>query len=161
LYKKNWVVFTKKPFAHPKAVVEYWGRYTHKIAISNSRILEVKPDHILIAYKDYRQQGSKKEMTLEPLEFIRRFSFHILPKRFVRIRYYGILSGTSKPRTLPFIRDLLPDTHTPAVKDPRCLEAYSLLYCCHCKKESMVIIELIPKRGPPIPERLRTLGAQF
>jgi hypothetical protein len=161
LYKKNWVVFAKKPFAHPKAVVEYLGRYTHKIAISNSRILEVKPDHIRIAYKDYRQQGSKKEMTLEPLEFIRRFSLHILPKRFVRIRHYGILSGTSKPRTLPVIRDLLPDTHTPAVKDPRCLKAFSLLYCCHCKKESMVIIELIPKRGPPIPERLRTLAVQF
>lgn len=162
LYRKDWVVYAKKPFAHPKAVVEYLGRYTHKIAMSNHRIKSITAEGVTFSYKDYRNpEQSKKEMTLVPMEFIRRFSLHILPKRFVRIRHYGILSGTSKPRTLPVIRDILPAIHEPKPKEPRELQEFSLLYCCHCKKESMAILEALPKRGPPVSKRLKFVLHSF
>jgi hypothetical protein len=96
LFKKEWVVYAKRPFGSPKSVVEYLGRYTHKIAISNHRILSIDDHTVTISYKDYRAEGQKKTMTLSHEEFIRRFALHILPKRFVRIRHYGILSSTWK-----------------------------------------------------------------
>ena len=92
LFSKNWVVYAKRPFGGPKQVIEYLGRYTHKVAISNHRIKEVTDQQVRFGYKDYRKGGEKKEMTLSNQEFIRRFSLHILPKRFVRIRHYGIVS---------------------------------------------------------------------
>ena len=96
LYRKDWVVFAKRPFSGPQSVVEYLGRYTHKIAISNHRIKNMEDGKVTFSYKDYRQGAVTKEMSLEPLEFIRRFAMHILPKGFVRIRHYGIPSSTSK-----------------------------------------------------------------
>ena len=94
LFSKNWVVYAKRPFGGPKQVIVYLGRYTHKVAISNHRIKEVTDKEVRFAYKDYRKGDEKKEMTLSNVEFIRRFSLHILPKRFVRIRHYGILSSS-------------------------------------------------------------------
>jgi hypothetical protein len=83
------VVFAKRPFVHPAHIVEYLGRYTHKVAISNSRILSYSDNRVRFTCKDYRQGGVKKVMELEAAEFIRRFSLHILPPGFVRIRHYG------------------------------------------------------------------------
>ena len=83
LFKKDWVVYAKRPFGHPKAVLEYLGRYTHKIAISNHRIHAVENDKITFGYKDYRKGAQKLEMSLAPMEFIRRFSMHVLPLGFV------------------------------------------------------------------------------
>lgn len=94
LWAKSWVVFAKKPFGSSKSVVEYLGRYTHKIAISNRRVITVNQQNTTFSYKDYRQGGIKKTMTLSNGEFIRRFALHILPKRFVKIRHYGFLSST-------------------------------------------------------------------
>ncbi|ACU07655.1 transposase [Flavobacteriaceae bacterium 3519-10] len=96
LFAKNWVVYAKRPFGGPKQVIEYLGRYTHKVAISNHRIKEVTDEQVRFSYKDYRKGGAKKEMTVSNQEFIRRFSLHILPRRFVRIRHYGILSSSWK-----------------------------------------------------------------
>ncbi len=90
LYKHKWVVYAKRPFAGPVSVVEYLGRYTHKIAISNHRIISHENGKVTFSYKDYRHESVKKEMPLDAVEFIRRFSMHILPKGFVRIRHYGI-----------------------------------------------------------------------
>lgn len=104
LWQKPWVVFAKKPFGSPKTVVEYLGRYTHKIAISNHRIRSVDDQNITFNYKDYRQHGFKKEMTLTHQEFIRRFSLHILHKRFVKIRHYGFLSSTWKRKKLKLLQ---------------------------------------------------------
>lgn len=98
LYKQSWVVFAKRPFENPKSVIEYLGRYTHKIAISNHRLRSVENGCVAFTYKDYRQGAVVKTMQLEAMEFIRRFSLHILPKGFVRIRHYGILSSTSKAK---------------------------------------------------------------
>ena len=94
LFKNDWVVYAKRPFGQPSSVIEYLGRYTHKVAIGNSRIKNVNDQGVTFEYKDYKQQGSKIEMRLTLQEFIRRFAMHILPPRFVRIRYFGILSST-------------------------------------------------------------------
>lgn len=109
LFRKGWVVFAKRPFGNPKSVIEYQGRYTHKIAISNHRIRIIDKNTVTFSYKDYRQVASKKEMSLDTMEFIRRFSMHILPHGFVRIRHYGILSATSKRISIPLIQEQLPE----------------------------------------------------
>ncbi len=97
LFLKNWVVYAKRPFGNPKAVIEYLGRYTHKVAISNHRIKAIDNETVTFTYKDYKDESKVKLMTLTHEEFVRRFSQHILPKRFVRIRHYGILSSTGTP----------------------------------------------------------------
>ncbi len=107
LWRKPWVVFAKKPFGSPKTVVEYLGRYTHKIAISNHRIKNIDNQNVTFDYKDYRVAGAKKQMTLTHGEFIRRFSLHILPKRFVKIRHYGFLSSTWKRQKLKLLQEKL------------------------------------------------------
>ena len=107
LWKKPWVVFAKKPFGSAKSVVEYLGRYTHKIAISNHRIKSIDNENVTFDYKDYRVAGVKKQMTLTHQEFIRRFTLHILPKRFVKIRHYGFLSSTWKRQKLKLLQEKL------------------------------------------------------
>lgn len=96
LFEKPWVVYAKRPFGKVQFVIEYLGRYTHKIAISIHRIKKLDYRGATFTYKDYRQNGITKEMTLSEKEFIRRFAQHILPGRFVRIRHYGFLSSTWK-----------------------------------------------------------------
>ena len=105
LYGKKWVVYAKRPFAKPAHVIEYLGRYTHKVGISNYRIICVNSTHVTFHYKDYRHAGTKKEMTLTIGEFIRRFALHILPHRFVRIRHYGLLSYHGRSKKIPDIQD--------------------------------------------------------
>ena len=98
LYSKNWVVYAKKPFAGPEDVVEYLGRYSHKIAISNHRIKAIENQRILFTYKDYAHGSVTKEMTLDVNEFLRRFCMHILPPKFVKIRHYGFLANRGKQK---------------------------------------------------------------
>lgn len=148
LFKKDWVVYAKRPFGHPRAVIEYLGRYTHKIAISNHRIISIDKDKVEFTYKDYRKGGQKQQITLQPMEFIRRFSLHILPRAFVRIRHYGILSSTSKQVTVPEIRLQLKD-RLQHHEEPRVLKKYNPNLCVCCGSETMVIVRLLPKRAPP------------
>ena len=93
LYNKSWVVYAKQPFGGPQQVIEYLGRYTHKVALSNHRITGIADSKISFRYKDYADGGKQKMMTLEATEFIRRFCLHILPKGFRKIRHYGFLSN--------------------------------------------------------------------
>lgn len=95
-YKKEWVVYCKEPFSNPMRVMEYLGRYTHRIAISNQRIIGVKNGKVSFRWKDYADQNKHKVMELEAEEFIRRFLLHVLPNRFMKIRHYGILSNRSR-----------------------------------------------------------------
>lgn len=158
LFQKDWVVYAKRPFGHPKAVLEYLGRYTHKVAISNHRILDIDGQKTTFSYKDYRQGAQKLEMTLDNLEFIRRFSMHILPKGLVRIRHFGILGSSAKSLAIPFIhRELGIPVPEP---EPRVMEVYNPRYCPCCQKESMVSIQRIPKRGPP-KVKFSSLPTQF
>ncbi len=93
---KKWNVYAKRPFMGPKQVIEYLGRYTHKIAISNHRLLDIGEGKVSFRYKDYRTQESSKTMTLDAMEFIRRFCLHILPSGFMKMRHYGILAVRNK-----------------------------------------------------------------
>lgn len=95
-YKKEWVVYAKEPFGTPEQVVKYLGRYTHRIAISNQRLINYENDKVTFAWKDYADNNKKKIMTLDAAEFIHRYFLHILPDHFTRIRYYGILSNRGK-----------------------------------------------------------------
>jgi hypothetical protein len=148
LYKKRWVVYAKRPFNGPVSVIEYLGRYTHKIAISNHRIRGISETKVTFSYKDYRQSGITKEMTLDALEFIRRFALHILPKAFVRIRHYGILSSTAKAKCAVQIKEQLPEIPKPISNKPL-LQAYIPKECPCCKKETMLELIRFNSRGPP------------
>ena len=99
-WKKDWVVYAKKPFGSPQQVVKYLGRYTHRIAISNNRIVSQKDGRVTFRWKDYADGNKQKLMTLDTFEFLRRFFLHILPEGFVRIRYYGLLSNGKKTEKL-------------------------------------------------------------
>ena len=98
LYNLNWVVYCKDPFLGPKQVIEYLGRYTHKIAISNHRIKHVSDGKVTFIYKDYAHGSIQKLMTLEVEEFLRRFCLHILPPQFTKMRHYGFLASRNKPK---------------------------------------------------------------
>lgn len=157
LFKKNWVVFAKRPFGNPKSVIEYLGRYTHKIAISNHRIKNIDQKTVTFSYKDYRKGAHQDEMTLDAMEFIRRFSMHILPKGFVRIRHFGIVSSSSKKDAIPLIKDQFPKKDLWILLGPRILEAYDPKLCPHCKTQTMIILEILPKRGPPHAQIMETV----
>ena len=98
LYDKRWMVDARTPFLGPAQVIEYLGRYSHKIAISNHRIKKIENGSITFSYKDYADKGKQKLMTLEATEFLRRFCLHILPPRFMKIRHYGFLANRNKER---------------------------------------------------------------
>ena len=135
LFLKNWVVYAKRSFGNPKAVIEYLGRYTHKVAISNHRIKSIDNETVTFTYKDYKDASKVKLMTLTHEEFIRRFSQHILPKRFVRIRHFGILSSTWKRSKLWELQLKLGLTPVPKV-----VKGLSInIYPC-CRKGKMVTI---------------------
>jgi hypothetical protein len=148
-FKKQWVVYAKKPFSGVSSVVEYLGRYTHKVAVSNHRItaIDKENDSITFKYKDYKTNENKKQLTLNSMEFVRRFSLHILPKAFVRIRHYGILSSTAKTKAIEAIRKQLPAKKAKPVKARS--TPYNPLQCKCCKKETMVQILNFDQRGPP------------
>jgi len=147
LFKKEWVVYAKRPFGSPKSVVEYLGRYTHKIAISNHRILAIEDHTVTISYKDYRAEGQKKTMTLSHGEFVRRFALHILPKRFVRIRHFGYLSSTWKRGKLTDLQLRL--TRLPMSIIPVVQKGTYHKRCPYCKTGRMITLLTFSRRGPP------------
>jgi hypothetical protein len=105
LYKIPWVVYAKPPFGGPRAVVKYLGRYTHRIAISNARLISLNDTHVSFQWKDYRNKNRSKVMTLTIGEFIRRFLLHVLPGGFVRIRYFGFMANCTRTAKLQLLRD--------------------------------------------------------
>lgn len=150
----------KRPFGGPKQVIEYLGRYIYpvrsfqvkciiasngagKVAISNHRITEVTDEETTFNYKDYRDGGKTKSMTFRNEEFVRRFSKHILPARFVRIRHYGILSSSWKRGKLQLLQKELNITR------PRTEVKTMLRKCPCCKTGTLITIEIFGKRGPP------------
>ena len=153
LFEKPWVVYAKRPFLGPKQVIEYLGRYTHKVALSNHRLLAVDKHQVTFSYKDYRQSGVKKQMSLEPLEFIRRFSLHILPKAFVRIRHFGFLSSRAKPRLLPLLmgqmgKEFVPLTKPQKREMARARLGLDLSTCPCCKSPTMLTVCCFIRAGP-------------
>jgi len=147
LFKKDWVVYAKRPFGSPASVVEYLGRYTHKIAISNHRILAIDDQTVTISYKDYKDEGQKKTLTLTHGEFVRRFALHILPKRFVRIRHYGFLSSTWKRSKLPDLQDKLNNKTRSCLPEKTKKTLHKTCPCCGTGQ--MFTILTFDGRGPP------------
>mgnify|MGYP002367319310 FL=1 len=128
-------------------MVEYLGRYTHKIAISNHRLISINKQTVSFSYKDYKTGGEKKVMTLSHEEFIRRFAMHILPKRFMRIRHYGILSSTWKRSKLRGLQAGL--LGKPIELIAKEVKKQSQMACPICKTGKMHIIMIFGIRGPP------------
>lgn len=147
LFKKDWVVYAKRPFGSPASVLEYLGRYTHKIAISNHRILAIDDQTVTISYKDYKDEGQKKTLTLTHGEFVRRFALHILPKRFVRIRHYGFLSSTWKRSKLPDLQDKLNNKTRSCLPEKTKKTLHKTCPCCGTGQ--MFTILTFDGRGPP------------
>ncbi|TYQ18445.1 UNVERIFIED_CONTAM: putative transposase [Acetivibrio alkalicellulosi] len=106
LYTKEWVVYCKPPFKTPENVIEYLGRYTHKIAITNSRLITVKDNRVYFKWRDYKDNNKEKVMNLSVFEFIRRFLMHVLPKGFFKIRHFGLLSNRNKKTKLKLCQKL-------------------------------------------------------
>ena len=107
LYKKEWVVYSKPPFKNAEHVLEYLGRYTHRVAISNNRITDITDGKVTFKYRDYKDGNKNKLMTIQAHEFIRRFLLHILPDNFVKIRHYGILSNRNRRAKLKRCKEIL------------------------------------------------------
>jgi len=146
LEKLKWVVYAKPPFGGPENVLEYLGRYTHRVAISNQRILAHHDQTVSFSWKDYRHQNQSKTMTLEAEEFIRRFLLHALPTGFQRIRHYGLLANRHRRQTLALCRRLLcaAETHVgaEAINDALA-SAQQLRACPVCGSPNMIVIEIL------------------
>ena len=146
--KKNWVVYAKPPWNGPENALKYLARYTHRVAIANSRIQSIDHGQVTFTYKDYRHQQRRRTLTLNATEFIRRFMMHVLPHGFMRIRYYGFLANKHRGEQLRKIRQLLDapepseqeneagDESSDFTQDPR---------CPRCQRGTMWPIELTPR----------------
>lgn len=143
LRKTEWVVYAKAPFGGPEAVLAYLSRYTHRIAISNRRLVKADAKSVTFKYKNYRIEGSGryKTMTLATDEFIRRFLMHVLPKRFHRIRHYGLLANGNRADNLTKMRDLLRVSEPEKLETETSDEVRALTHPCPCCGGQMIIIE--------------------
>jgi hypothetical protein len=152
VHRTEWVVYAKRPFAGPAQVLDYVGRYTHRVAISNNRLLSMDDGKARFRWKDYRDGNRQKTMTLDGGEFIRRFLIHVLPDGFHRIRYFGFLGNCQRSRKLALCRELL-GMVPPAPADPPAdfrdrfdaLTGRSLRECPHCRTGVMVVIDSIAR----------------
>ena len=164
LRKKNWFVYAKPPFAGPEAVLAYLARYTHRVAISNSRLIGLDDRGVTFRYKDYRRNGRERlrTMTLAPDEFIRRFLLHVLPKGFHRIRHYGLLASAACKANITRARELIAapalSMETPAQDDadPAAGLAADYRPPCPCCGGRMIVVETFERcgapRAPPSPD---------
>jgi hypothetical protein len=147
--RKAWVVYSKRPFAGPKQVLAYLSRYTHRVGISNRRLLALdrRAGTISFDYKDYADGARHKSMSLPWEEFIRRLRLHLLPPRFVKIRHYGLLANHKRRERLQQVRALLgvKELTTPVVAQR------TLPKCPHCGWAALILIRVIPplRRQPP------------
>jgi hypothetical protein len=169
LRQKEWIVYAKAPFAGPEQVLDYVGRYTHRVAISNNRLLEIEDGHVSFRWKDYRDGDVQKTMILTAEEFIRRFLLHVLPPGFQRIRYYGFLGNRYREEKLAQCRRLLQVSPATAEKKAdakaptdyrdryEALTGVSLHACPACRRGRMLIIQqLSPRRAPELTRVLDT-----
>jgi hypothetical protein len=150
VWKKPWVVHCEPPFGNAQQIVKYLGQYSHRVAISNHRIKNIDDSWVTFFYKDYRDNSRIKPTKLSGVEFLRRFCMHILPKRFVKIRYYGILSTKQKDR----VKSLLAKKPAIKIKESRQerivrLTGFDSRICPVCKTVFMHTIELLPKIRAP------------
>ncbi len=161
IQKKEWVVYAKPPFAGPQQVVDYVGRYTHRVAISNHRLVEIEDGQVKFHWRDYRDNNRQKTMPLSAEEFIRRFLLHVLPRGFHRIRYYGFLGNRYRKEKLEHCRQLLnmaSPNESSSQRQPcedyrdryERLTGHSLRECPVCHRGRMIVVKLLARvRSPP------------
>jgi hypothetical protein len=148
---QEWIVYAKPPFGGPEQVLEYLSRYTHRVAISNRRILSFTNHEVTFEWRDYANGNRVKQSTLDGLEFLRRFLMHVLPDRFVRIRYFGFLSNGHRSRKIESARALIGCTHTSCFRD----RLKPLLLCPACCAATHTTGDHVPRhyaglRSPPV-----------
>jgi len=151
LYSKRWVLYAKRPFGGPQQVLSYLANYTHRVALSNRRIVAVDAPHqtVTFTYRDYRHGSQRKELTLSALEFIRRFSLHILPPGLVRIRHYGILGNNRRKRDIEAARAICKSSgcalelQPRSVADPSC----GAMCCPSCGKAGIRLVAFTDAAG--------------
>jgi len=162
LYRQDWVVYCRPPFKNAETVIDYLGRYTHRVALSNDRLVKFKGDQVTIRYRDSDDSDKIKFMTLDAFEFIRRFLLHILPDQFMKIRHYGILSNRNRNTKLLKCKEILAvstnEDHE-QVEKPSWEELLTRItgidprLCPHCGKGKMILKDiLLPtiNRAPPL-----------
>jgi hypothetical protein len=162
LFHKKWVVYCKPPFNGAEGVFEYLSRYTHRIAISNNRILKVADGKVSFLWRDYADNDKVKTMTVEADEFIRRFLLHVLPDGFVKIRYYGLMANRNRKSSIPQCRELLGESKVETKNNdiPETwqehllrLSGVDVTICPVCKKGRLITVEVLyPSNchGPPL-----------
>lgn len=138
LFREDWVVYAKKPFGGPEHVLHYLARYTHRVAISNHRLVEVTDANVTFRWKDYARHNKRRTMTLTHEEFLRRFLQHVLPRGFPRIRYFGFLANRRRGALLPLCFTLLAIPPPPAPATPT---AAPILWLCPCCQGPMRVVE--------------------
>ena len=153
LWDKQWITYSKKPFGGPGQVLEYLGRYTHRVGITNNRIVSIDEGTVTFSYRDRADNNTVKELPIKAEEFIRRFLLHILPKGFMKIRYYGFLAHANKKTCIPLLRQLInPDAKfteklTETVEEMMVrLTGIDISLCPNCGRGKMVYMEALP--GP-------------
>ncbi len=153
LRDREWVVYAKKPFGGPDRVLDYLGRYTHRVAISNNRLEELKDGQVRFAYKDYKHEQRRKAMTISVDEFLRRFLLHVLPDSFQRIRHYGFLGNRHRAENLARCRELLampapiPEAEVTYQERSRQLTGQDPCVCPQCRTGKMVKVAILPRGG--------------
>jgi hypothetical protein len=133
LFNKDWVVYAKPAFGGPTQVLRYIGRYTHRVAISNHRLLSFDGNQVTFRWRDYARRNKQREMTLDSSEFLRRFVEHVLPRGFVRIRHFGYLANAHRSPLLVIARQILAATHHP--REPSDGRPRSTWKCPRCAAE--------------------------
>ena len=169
LYQKEWVVYAKPPFGGPKTVFRYLGRYTHRVALSNQRLTELGNGHVTFTVRNHADHARRKLLTLDAIEFLRRFLLHVLPKRLVRIRHYGLCAGrhvrgklaVARRHLQPPAADPTPSPPAPSSDEPwwvrfQTLTGIDMMACPACLTGRLVRIgpirvapKIIPDVRPP------------
>jgi len=153
LFKAKWIAYAKRPFAGPEQVLDYLGRYTHRVAISNNRIISIDKGKVTFTYRDRLRNNEIKKITLHAHEFVRRFLLHVLPRGFMKIRYFGFLSHKNKKQAIALIRKLIdPDAKLPEkivetiIEMMLRLTGKDITCCPKCKRGKMVRIKKLPRQ---------------
>ena len=151
-----WVVYAKSPCAGPQQVLDYLGRYTHRVALSNNRLLSLSDGQVRFTWKDYAHGNRRKVMSLEATEFLRRFLLHVLPKSFMRIRHYGLLANRAKSILLAQARRALDQHDAPQTPAAESIAAFWLRVahvdihrCPQCGLGTLHVISVLPRQRPP------------
>jgi len=148
-WAKEWVVFSEPSFTDSGRVIKYLGQYTHRVAITNNRIRNIDTKNVSFNYKDYRDNAKLKLTTLTGIEFLRRFSMHILPKGFVKIRYYGMLSNRFCKQTAMYRKTKQDRSKETVQQRIERLTGFDVYQCPYCKKGHMHTIEVLPRIRSP------------